>query len=190
MDPPVPPEPAPAPSSTATEPDAPEALTAEVRTGEWCALHPRAVTLWRLSLTGNGLALAAVLAAAEALLRSAEWVGALPVALVPVGVVVVTLALAVIWPPLVYARWRYRLSDEALELRRGVVVQRWSVVPYHRVQQIDLSRGPIDRALGLTSADLTTAAATTDGSVPALAPGLAEQFRRVVLERAGRGDAV
>jgi hypothetical protein len=40
------------------------------------------------------------------------------------------------------------------------------------------------------SADLTTAAATSDGSVPGLDPGDAEAFRQLVLERAGRDDAV
>ncbi|MGY6499473.1 MAG: PH domain-containing protein [Acidimicrobiales bacterium] len=158
--------------------------------GEWCALHPRAVTLWRLSIIGNGLTLVAVLAVAELVVRSAGWVDDVPPAVVPGSIALVVAVVAMVWPPAAYARWRYRLSDEALELRRGVVVHRWSVVPYHRVQQIDLSRGPIDRFLGLTSADLTTAAATTDGSVPALEPALAEEFRRVVLERAGRGDAV
>jgi membrane protein YdbS with pleckstrin-like domain len=71
-----------------------------------------------------------------------------------------------------------------------VVVRRTSIVPYRRVQQIDLSRGPLDRLLGLTTAGITTAAATTDGGVPGLVPEVADRFRQVVLERAGRDDAV
>jgi membrane protein YdbS with pleckstrin-like domain len=156
----------------------------------WDTLHPRMVTRWRLDLLGTGLTLAFVAGAAELTLRRAELLDGVPRGLLPAAIVAVTVIAAVVWPPLVYRRWSYRLGDDALEIRRGVIVHRTSLVPYRRVQQVDLSRGPVDRLLGLVSADLTTAAATSDGSVPGLAPDVAETFRQVVLERAGRDDAV
>jgi uncharacterized protein len=156
----------------------------------WRSLHPRMVLRWRLDLLGTGLTAAVLLGATELTARSADLLGAVPPGLIPGMVAGITAVVTAIWPPLAYRRWSYRLGAEALEIRRGVVVQRQSSVPYRRVQQVDLSRGPIDRLLGLTTADLTTAAATTDGSVPGLAPSDAEHFRRRVLERAGRDDAV
>lgn len=156
----------------------------------WRSLHPRMVLRWRLDLLGTGLITAALLGAAELTARSGDLLDPLPRGLIPGLVVVVTAVTAAVWPPLVHRRWSYRLGADALEIRRGVLVHRQSSVPYRRVQQVDLSRGPLDRLLGLTSADLTTAAATTDGSIPGLAPSDAEHFRRRVLERAGRDDAV
>jgi uncharacterized protein len=47
---------------------------------------------------------------------------------------------ALVWPPIVYRHWSYRLADDALEISRGVLVQRRSVVPYRRVQQVDLAQ--------------------------------------------------
>jgi uncharacterized protein len=148
------------------------------------------ITRWRLDTFGNGLMLAAPLVVAELLARNADLVSGIPLLLVPGVVVAVTVIAALVWPPIVYRHWSYRLADDALEIRRGVLVQRRSAVPYRRVQQVDLSHGPVDRLLGLVSADLTTAAATSDGSVPGLAPAAAEAFRQLVLERAGRDDAV
>jgi uncharacterized protein len=158
--------------------------------GAWQRLHPRMVTRWRLDLLGTGLTTTALIGAAELTLRANDLLAGVPTGVVPGAVLAITAVVALVWPPLVYRRWSYRLGADALEISRGVVVHRTSLVPYRRVQQVDLSRGPVDRLLGLISADLTTAAATTDGSVPGLAPDAAEHFRQVVLERAGRDDAV
>ena len=164
--------------------------TSRMVAGEWCPLHPRVITRWRLDGLGNGLVFAAPLVVAEMVARNAEWIDGIPLMLVPGVVFALFVVGALLLPPIAYRRWSYRLAPDALEIRRGVVVHRRSVVPYRRVQQIDLSRGPVDRLLGLVSADLTTAAASTDGSVPGLAPDVAERFRQLVLERAGRDDAV
>lgn len=166
------------------------AVTADDRHAGWTPLADRAVTLWRL----NGLAVVvpvvAVLAIGEWLLRRAEVVGWLPVAVVPAAVAVVGLVVALVVPTLAHRRWRYRLGERALELRRGVVVHRVSAVPYLRVQQVELAQGPIERWLGLTRVVVTTAAATTDGAVPGLSADAAEQLRELVLERVGDDDAV
>ncbi len=64
------------------------------------------------------------------------------------------------------------------------------MVPYPRVQQIDINRSLVDRILGLAVAKLLTAAAGTDGRLPGLTPDDAEHFRTTVLARTGRHDAV
>lgn len=91
------------------------------------------------------------------------------------------------------AAWRRRswsLGTASLELRRGVVIQRASSIPYTRIQQIDVERGPIERMIGLSQLVVRTAAATTDGSLYGLAPHDATRIRQHLLEVAGVDDAV
>ena len=45
--------------------------------------------------------------------------------------------------------WGYAERDEDLLVRRGVLVRRTSVVPYGRMQYVDVTAGPLDRRLGL-----------------------------------------
>jgi hypothetical protein len=89
-----------------------------------------------------------------------------------------------------WARRTWALGATALELRRGVVVHRAASIPYTRIQQIDVERGPLERALGLAQLVVRTAAATTDGTLPGLTPPDAARIRQHLLEVAGVDDAV
>ena len=155
------------------------------------SLHPRQVRVWRV---GWGL----VAVAATVLVLAAEAVAALPddpVLPWPMGAataVVGMVGLLAAWrlPRLAFDAWRYELAESTLELRRGVVVRRHSAIPYFRVQHIDITRSPIERALGLSQLVVRTAAATTDARLPGIAVADAELLRDVILARTGRGDAV
>ena len=59
----------------------------------------------------------------------------------------------------------------------GILFKRLVVVPYGRMQQVDVRRGPIERYLGLATVQLHTAAATTDASIPGLDPSEAGRLR-------------
>ena len=67
-----------------------------------------------------------------------------------------------------YEAWGYLERDDDLLVRRGVLVRRTSVVPYGRMQYVDVTAGPLDRRMGLATVTLHTAAAATDASVPGL----------------------
>lgn len=62
-------------------------------------------------------------------------------------------------------------------MRRGVVFARLSVVPYGRMQFIDVTAGPLERSFGLASVRLHTAAAATDARIPGLERQEAERVR-------------
>ncbi|HEU5477960.1 MAG TPA: PH domain-containing protein [Gaiellaceae bacterium] len=62
-------------------------------------------------------------------------------------------------------------------VRRGVVFARLSVVPYGRMQFIDVTAGPLERSFGLASVRLHTAAAATDARIPGLERQEAERVR-------------
>jgi membrane protein YdbS with pleckstrin-like domain len=76
-----------------------------------------------------------------------------------------------------YAAWGYAERDEDLLVRRGVLVERLSVVPYGRMQFVDVVAGPLERRFGLATVRLHTAAAASDARVPGLPADEAERLR-------------
>ncbi len=67
-----------------------------------------------------------------------------------------------------FRSWRYTERDEDLVVARGVMFRRLSVVPYGRMQFVDVTAGPIERLFGLATVKLHTAAAATDARIPGL----------------------
>lgn len=78
-------------------------------------------------------------------------------------------ALVVLW--FVHNRvrsWAYQERDEDLIVERGVLVRRLSVVPYGRMQFVNVTAGPMDRLFRLATVRLHTAAAASDARIPGL----------------------
>jgi membrane protein YdbS with pleckstrin-like domain len=73
--------------------------------------------------------------------------------------------------------WAFCERADDLLVRRGLLVQRLSLVPYGRMQFVDVSSGPLERALGLATLRLHTAAAASDARVPGLPREEAERLR-------------
>ena len=67
-----------------------------------------------------------------------------------------------------YRSWGYAEREDDLLVRRGVMFARLSVVPYGRMQFIDVQAGPLERLFGLATVRLHTAAAATDARIPGL----------------------
>jgi hypothetical protein len=67
-------------------------------------------------------------------------------------------------------------SDDLL-VTSGIMFRRLVVVPYGRMQLVDITAGPIDRSLGVTTVQLHTAAASTDATIPGLPPAEAAGLR-------------
>jgi membrane protein YdbS with pleckstrin-like domain len=85
-----------------------------------------------------------------------------------------------------YAAWGYLEREDDLLVCRGVLVRRTSVVPYGRMQHVDVTAGPLARRFGLAMVTMHTAAAATDASVPGL---LAEEASRLRDRLAALGEA-
>ena len=56
-----------------------------------------------------------------------------------------------IWVRLLYNRWFYEFTSSSLKLERGVIIKRYSDVPYERIQNVDIRRGIIARIFGFSS---------------------------------------
>jgi uncharacterized protein len=68
-----------------------------------------------------------------------------------------------------YRAWRYQERHEDLVVARGVLVRRLSVVPYGRMQFVEVTAGPVERLFKLSTVKLHTAAAASDARIPGLA---------------------
>ncbi|WP_282090594.1 PH domain-containing protein [Streptomyces tendae] len=73
--------------------------------------------------------------------------------------------------------WRYAERADDLLISRGVLWQEETVVPYGRMQLVEVASGPVERHFGLASVQLHTAAAATDATIPGLDPAEAERLR-------------
>jgi membrane protein YdbS with pleckstrin-like domain len=76
-----------------------------------------------------------------------------------------------------FRSWMYQERDEDLIVERGVLIHRLSMVPYGRMQFVDVSAGPIDRAFRLATVKLHTAAAASDARIPGLERDEAARLR-------------
>jgi uncharacterized protein len=75
------------------------------------------------------------------------------------------------------AAWGYAERNDDLMVRRGVLVRRQSVIPYGRMQFIDVTAGPVERSLGLATLRMHTAAAASDARIPGLERAEAAKLR-------------
>ncbi len=73
--------------------------------------------------------------------------------------------------------WGYAERDDDLLVRRGVMIRRLSVVPYGRMQFVDVTAGPVERSFGLATVRMHTAAAASDARVPGLPATEAARLR-------------
>ncbi|CAN5349034.1 PH domain-containing protein [soil metagenome] len=71
----------------------------------------------------------------------------------------------------------YQLRDDDLLFRRGLMWQRFVSVPYGRMQLVDINRGPLARAVGLSELKFVTAAASSGVTIPGLVAADAEELR-------------
>ena len=82
----------------------------------------------------------------------------------------------------------YQLRSDDLLFRKGLMFQRFVSVPYGRMQLVDINRGPLDRALGLSELKFVTAAAATGAGNPGLpeAPAARRRHARGALAESRR----
>lgn len=140
-------------------------------------LNPRVKSVWRISdavwITVVFLCCFVPFAIAQAVAPT-SWCPVVLVALVAVYAIALVVFLAVL-PPIRYARWRYDMTPEYLDIARGIVWRKRFMVPFVRVQNTDTRQGPILRAFGLSSVTVATAAG--EHVIPGLETEVAEGLR-------------
>ena len=76
----------------------------------------------------------------------------------------------------------YAETEDDLLWRKGVMFRRLTVVPYGRMQYVDVSEGPVARRFGIAEVKLHTASATTDAVIHGLPAEEAARLRRRLTE--------
>ncbi len=149
-------------------------------------LDPRVRSLWALewALVALG-ALIATMATTLALAMADERLAAVLVGVGGGAATLLLAVLAVVQPRLEYRRFRYEITGLGLYVARGGLWRTWQVVPHARVQTVDTKRGPLERAFGLVSVAVTTAAAKGGTDVPGLDPRVADALVEELARRAG-----
>lgn len=138
----------------------------------WNPVSPKLITARRLVLAIVMVPLLVAWIAIAVFSPMLTWIGL-------VGLVL--LAAVTIWIWWLIGRrvrsYGYAERNDDLLVTSGILFRRLVVVPYGRMQLVDVTAGPIDRSLGVTTVKLHTAAATTDASIPGLPPDEAGALR-------------
>ena len=149
----------------------------EIPGTEWRRVSPRYIVV---DLVGTlFFAIIAVGAASlPAILSGNVYLWAIPASLSVIFII--TLALT----PRRVRAIGYQLRDDDLLFRRGLLFQRFVAVPYGRMQLVDINRGPLDRAVGLSELKFVTASAATGVVIPGLVAAEADELRDRLVELA------
>jgi membrane protein YdbS with pleckstrin-like domain len=81
----------------------------------------------------------------------------------------------IIAPTIRYARFRYAVLEDEIDIYRGIIVRKRIIIPLIRVQYTDTTQGPLLRAFGLAVVKVYTAAGSQD--IEGLATADAEALR-------------
>lgn len=133
--------------------------------------------LWVMRIHALIAAACLVAAATVANLILRETIG-LPFGLIAGPILLLVLYPALIAPARHYRSWGYDMDGRDLHIVHGVWTQVETVVPLSRVQHIDVSQGPLERANGVCRLILHTAGTQHSRVVlPGLSRETAESMR-------------
>lgn len=84
----------------------------------------------------------------------------------------------VVIPPISWKRWRYSINENEIDLLRGILVRKETLIPLSRVQHVDTRQGPLLRWFNLSSVTISTAATTHE--IPGLDEVIADRVRKEI----------
>lgn len=105
------------------------------------------------------------------------------------------IAISYFWAQLSWKYYRYELTPNGFRKESGVIWKRYVTIPYDRIQNVDVLRGPLARILGLSDLHIQTAGmsagangvAASEGRLPGISKEEADSLRDELIERAKAG---
>ena len=139
---------------------------------DWQPVSPALARMRHTVLAVGTVVLVAALVVLLVLLGAPAWL--------PVLAVVVVLAAAV-WGWVLVARnarwWGYAERDDDLYIKHGAMFRALVVVPYGRMQYVDVQAGPLEQAYKIATVHLHTASPGTSARIPGLPADEAARLR-------------
>ena len=72
--------------------------------------------------------------------------------------VLIQLVNTIVYPIIEYIQWSYLISDDRIEIKKGIFWKTHTVLPISRIQHVCAKQGPIQRMFGLGTIEIMTAA--------------------------------
>ncbi|MFC6725699.1 PH domain-containing protein, partial [Halobium palmae] len=140
---------------------------------------------YRAVRKGASLVLTIAFAAFSGAMAITESVGG---PLLAAGAVLLLVLALVGYEVAYYRRYEYELTADSLDIRSGVFSRRNREIPLRRVQNVDISRNAVQRALDIAAVDFETAGGSeTEGSIEYVSFEEAKRLQREIA-RLKRGD--
>ncbi len=78
------------------------------------------------------------------------------------AIAAVVMVIAVAFPKIYFDHYRYYISEDRVDVRKGIFFLRHIVVPIERIHQVEVVAGPVNRMFDLADVQITTAGGTAD----------------------------
>ena len=154
----------------------------------WTRVSPKHLSVVVLSTLLSTLFWLAALGWPAVLAATGVWSGArLGLVLLPPAAVLAAGLLSVLLAPRRVRAIGYAERGEDLLVRRGLLYQRVTVIPYGRMQYVDVSVSPLQRSFGLATVKLHTAAVGSHAEIPGVEHAEASRLRERLT---ARGEAL
>lgn len=145
---------------------------------EMTPLHPGQLKVLRVraGITAVTLLIAVLIGDLTALRETP-----LPFGLLSGAAAILLLGWALLIPRRRYRSWGYAMTEDELFIQHGLWTRTSTVVPFGRVQHIDVAQGPIERAFGVGTLILHTAGTRSSAvDLPGLEHGEAGRMRDAI----------
>jgi len=102
-------------------------------------------------------------------------------------IVIVIAIISVIAGVLSYLSYSYNLTDLGLRVEKGVIVKNDGMIPYEKIQNVEIRRGILARILGTSSIFVQTAGSSTpqytEGVLPVIDQNKALELREKLMNQ-------
>ena len=146
--------------------------------GALTQVHPNYKTVLRLGVILAMVPLLIAAIVAEAVNAEEQFI---PTGIIAGIVMLFALVIVIRFPSRRYSARGYNMSADRLRVVRGIWWHSDTIVPFGRVQHIDVDQGPVERAFGIATMTLHTAGNhNASVNLPGLEQELAKELREEI----------
>jgi len=142
-------------------------------------IYEKAIQAWRITSILYGLILFIIPGFFYFVYMMGDMPVLFPIISAPVTITIYVLIIT-LFPKIRWNRWRYDVNEQGVDMYRGIIIRKRTVVPMNRIQHVDTKQGPIYRKFKLSSISISTAATTHE--IPALDDETATHLRTMISE--------